>query len=132
MFKNIFGSNKEKSEKKEVINPTINWVPLTSVDEINKIKEESKKNYIGVFKHSTRCSISRSVLKRFEADFPQDLNVTMYYIDLLNYREVSGEIGLAFEVIHQSPQFLLIRDEKAIADASHYDILEINFNNLVK
>ena len=132
MFKNIFGKNKDKSEQKEEIVSKINWKPLTSIEEINKIKAASKNEYIGVFKHSTRCSISRTVLKRFEDSFPESLNITMYYIDLLNYREVSSEIGLAFQVIHQSPQFLLIRDENAIAHASHYDILDINFNNLVK
>lgn len=132
MFKNIFGKNKEETEKKEEFKSNINWIPLTSIEEINKIKEASKSEHIGVFKHSTRCSISKTVLKRFEENFPEHLNITMYYIDLLNYREVSSEIGFAFQVIHQSPQFLLIRDENAIADASHYDILDINFNSLIK
>ncbi len=125
MFKNIFGSKKEKKE--EVNNVT--WFPLTSAAQIEEIVAESKTKAVGVFKHSTRCSISTTVAKRFEKSYPKDADIKMYFIDLLNYREVSQEIGFKFQVVHQSPQFLLIKDGKAVKHASHYDILELNLND---
>jgi len=130
MFGKLFSKSKKESVKKEQKGPKINWIPLTSVEQIEKIKEESKSGYVGVFKHSTRCSISTNVLKRFDGNFPEDTAITMYYIDLLNYREVSSEIGFTFQVVHQSPQFLLIKNEKAVKHASHYDILGINFEEI--
>ena len=50
----------------------------------------------------------------------------MYYLDLLNYRDISNEIGYEFQVMHQSPQFLLIHNKVAVLHASHYDITQIN------
>lgn len=135
LLKKIFGNTNAKeitTEVKTEEKSSINWIPLNAIEEINQLKEMSKTQYVGVFKHSTRCVISKTVLKRFEESFPDDLNIAMYYIDLLNYREVSSEIGTAFEVLHQSPQFVLIRDEKAISHASHYDILEMEFSDLIK
>ena len=40
-------------------------------------------------------------------------------MDLLNYREVSNQIATLFEVEHQSPQVLLIKDGACVYHASH-------------
>ena len=131
MFKKLFGSSKENTENKAK-KTTIDWVPLTTVEEVQAIKKMSTDTYVGVFKHSTRCSISSTVLQRFERVFPKDLPIKMYYIDLLNYREVSAAVGNVFQVIHQSPQFLIIKDGKAVAHDSHQSILDINFSEIIK
>lgn len=123
MFGKLFGN---KEEKKEVVKSKINWVLLESVAQIDEVISKSQNELVGVFKHSTRCSISRTTLKRFEQNFPENANITMYYIDLLNFREVSNEVGIRFQVIHQSPQLLVIDKGNAIRHASHYDILELS------
>ena len=128
MFNKLFGKSNENKTKKEEVNPNINWIPLTSLEQIEKIAKDSKNKPVGIFKHSTRCSISTNVAKRFEKSFPKDANITMYFIDLLNYREVSQEVGFKFQVVHQSPQFLLIDNGKAIKHASHYDILGLDLS----
>jgi bacillithiol system protein YtxJ len=43
-------------------------------------------------------------------------------LDLLNHRDISQEIATRFDVYHQSPQMLLIKEGKSIYDASHSDI----------
>ena len=53
-------------------------------------------------------------------------NIKVYYLDLLNYRDVSDEVGYLFQVMHQSPQLLVIRNEVAVFNASHYDITTMN------
>lgn len=131
MFKKLFGSNKSTSEKKESKKTMIDWVPLKTVEEVKAIKNTLKGN-VGIFKHSTRCGISTTVISRFEKKFPKDLPITMYYIDLLNYRDVSSAVGQVFNVIHQSPQFLVIKDGKAIAHESHHSILGMDFNEIIK
>ncbi|TYP98872.1 bacillithiol system protein YtxJ [Tenacibaculum adriaticum] len=132
IFENIFGKTSNSSENKEHEESKIKWIPLTSIQQIKEIKNLSKTNLVGIFKHSTRCVISRTVLDRFQQVFPENNSIKMYYLDLLNYRDVSNEIEVAFQVLHQSPQFLLIKEENPILHASHYDITQINFQKIIK
>jgi bacillithiol system protein YtxJ len=84
--------------------------------------EISHQKPVAIFKHSTRCSISRMALKQFENEFDLEGSVMPYFLDLINYRDISNEIATRFEVYHQSPQLLLIKEGKSIYDASHSDI----------
>lgn len=128
IFNTIFNNNnKNKKEEKS----RINWIPLTSLAQISEIKEQSKQETIAIFKHSTRCGISRMVLKQFESSFDEKLTTLhLYYLDLLNYRSISDEVGYTFQVQHQSPQLLVIKNEIAIAHASHYDITQLDLLKL--
>ncbi|GIZ08661.1 bacillithiol system redox-active protein YtxJ [Flavobacterium sp. UMI-01] len=117
-LKNIFGSNETPSQKSS----KINWIPLTDLTQLEEISAQSNEKPIAIFKHSTRCSISRMALKQFENEFDLDEKVSPYYLDLLEHREISNEIASKFGVFHQSPQLILIKDGKAIYDASHSDI----------
>ncbi len=129
LFKDIFGSNASKSEEKEQF---VNWIPLNSLDQLEKIKTQSKMETIGIFKHSTRCGISRGVLRQFENSFDESMSqLKVYYLDLLNFREISNEVGYQFQVIHQSPQLLMIRNEEAVVHASHYDIMSIDLKQFI-
>jgi bacillithiol system protein YtxJ len=99
----------------------MNWIQLESADQINSIKQQQGYNII--FKHSTRCSISMMVKKRFELDWdklPADL--PLYFLDLIRHRELSNLIANDFQVYHESPQLLLIKDGECILDLSHGQI----------
>lgn len=127
LLNTIFGG----SEKKEQVQ-NVNWIPLTSLDQLDQIKEQSKSETVMIFKHSTRCGISSMVIKRFESMFNESMNtVKVYYLDLLSYRTVSDEVGYTFQVMHQSPQLLIIRNETAVANASHYDITTVNLQQFI-
>ena len=115
-FDKIFGS--ENSE----VNSNVNWIPLTAISQLDEIVENSNNKTIVIFKHSTRCSISRFALKQFESEYNLEDKVDLYFLDLLNYREVSNEIVNRFQVVHQSPQLLLIKNGVAVYNASHSDI----------
>jgi bacillithiol system protein YtxJ len=117
VFKNLFGSSEEQSSPSKV-----NWHYLTNVSDLDALISESNKKPILIFKHSTRCSISRMVLKQFENEFGVEEHITPYFLDLLNHRDVSNEIADRFGVYHQSPQLLVIKEGKSIFDASHESI----------
>ena len=118
----VFGGNSEKKSKPEK-KSYLNWIPLTSLDQLNEIKETSETQFVMIFKHSTRCGISSMVIKRFENLFEeQHQNLKVYYLDLLNYRSISDEIGHTFQVMHQSPQLIVVKNSVAVHHASHYDI----------
>lgn len=123
LFNSIFGDSENKN-----FNPSkINWIPLTDLGQLNEIMELSYQQPVVIFKHSTRCNISRMALKQFENEFDLEGSVTPYFLDLLNHRDISNEIATRFEVYHQSPQLLLIKEGKSIYDASHsaIDALEL-------
>lgn len=122
MFNSFFG-NQEKKD----FSSNVEWLNLTSLDQLNEIRKQSESTTVLVFKHSTRCGISSMVIKRFEGLFNEShKNLKVYCLDLLNYRDVSNEIAKEFCVIHQSPQLLVIKNGSVVHHASHYDITEIN------
>ena len=96
----VFGS---KSEASEV--PKINWIQLTSENQFENLEKTSV-----LFKHSTRCGISSSVIKRFEKQSIElDGKIDFYYLDLLNFKNISSAIAEKFQVMHQSPQTSISR-----------------------
>ena len=124
LFNSIFSNSNNQS-----LQEAINWINLTNLDEITDIKTLSISESIFIFKHSTRCGISRIVKKQFEKLLlPNNNNVKVYYLDLLKYRNVSDAVSEVFQVRHQSPQLLIIRNEVAVKHASHYDITTISIN----
>jgi bacillithiol system protein YtxJ len=118
IFNSLFG-NSEETKKTE---SKINWIPLTNLGQLNEIVALSNEKPIAIFKHSTRCSISRFALKQFENEFDSADTTDTYFLDLIEYRDVSNEIANRFQVVHQSPQLLLIKNGQSVYDVSHSDI----------
>jgi len=99
----------------------MNWINLTDLGQIEEIIESSKQEPILIFKHSTRCSISSTALSRLERAWNLD-QAKAYYLDLIAFRPISAALAEQFEVEHQSPQVLLIKEGKCIYHESHWDI----------
>ncbi len=124
LFNDLFGKtkNETKIEKKQVP-----WRPLVSVDQLEEIAEKSNARTQIIFKHSTSCGISRMVLNTFNTnyDYTKD-EFDLYFLDLHSNREVSNETGYKFQVMHQSPQLLVIRNGVVVAHGSHGGINDID------
>ncbi|WP_269239747.1 bacillithiol system redox-active protein YtxJ [Flavobacterium limnophilum] len=118
VFSNIFGSSQEQNDS----NKKINWIALTFMGQLDEMVAFSNQKPAVIFKHSTRCSISRFALKQFENEFDLEDKIDAYYLDLLEHRDISNEIASRFGVYHQSPQLLLIKEGKSVYDVSHSDI----------
>lgn len=112
----LFGS-REKEEGGSSL-----WKTLNSLEGLQEIFEDSRMEPQLIFKHSTRCGISRVVLRQFESEWTSNTGGNMHFLDLIQFRGVSNEIADRTGVIHQSPQVIIIHNEKAIADASHQSI----------
>ena len=125
----LFGSTKDKSEKEQKVLP---WKRLTSVDQLKSIEKDSRTKTVVIFKHSTRCGISRMVLRNFEGTYDIDPEqMDLYFLDLLAFRDVSDEVGFRFQVLHQSPQLIVIKNGVAVAHASHHGIRAEELANFV-
>ena len=104
-------------------------ITIQSKTDLEELIENSFIRPQLIFKHSTRCSISRYVLSDFIAYFTFTSDeLEAHYLDLLNYREISNQIANQLEVIHQSPQILLIKNGKAVVYASHEGITELQLS----
>jgi bacillithiol system protein YtxJ len=102
----------------------MNWNKLNDISDLDAINNLSKEKKILLFKHSTRCSISSAALNRLERNWKEEDSQKLipYYLDLLNFRDVSNAIAQIYGVEHQSPQVLVIKDGKCIYTETHYGI----------
>ena len=101
----------------------MNWIELSEINDLEVIKTLSSETPCVIFKHSTRCSISSIAKHRLEKswDFETD-DVKIYFLDLIQNRNVSNQIVEEFQVQHASPQLLLIEKGVCSWNTSHLDI----------
>jgi len=129
LFNKIFDRNKSDSVAEL---SKIHWIALTSEEQLEEILKESYNLPVAIFKHSTRCGISRMVLKSFERDYNLDENqLKLYYLDLLNFRNISNKIAAKFNVYHQSPQIIIIKNGVVVRHESHHAINQIEFSEII-
>lgn len=97
------------------------WIQLTDEQQLNEIISKSSNKPQVIFKHSTRCSISAVALSRLQKG-QQSGDVDFYFLDLIAYRSVSNKVAEVFNVQHESPQVLVIKNGSCIYDESHMGI----------
>jgi bacillithiol system protein YtxJ len=102
------------------------WLSLNNAEQLKTLFTQagsSGPNIAVIFKHSTRCSISRMVLSRLEEKWAVDPSeVPFYYLDLIAYRQLSDEIASHLGVRHESPQLLIIRNNTCLYNKTHTSI----------
>lgn len=109
----------------------MNWIELKSIEQLDTIAAESAHSPILIFKHSTTCNISRTALDRLERNYKSDeaKDLKAYFLDLLSYRDVSKAVAQKFNVVHESPQAIVLKNGKATYSASHF---EIDYRSILK
>ncbi len=96
----------------------MDWISLEDESQLKDIIERSEQRPQLIFKHSTRCSVSSMAKNRLmKNELPEE--VDFYYLDLLKHRNISNKIAADFDVEHQSPQVLLIKNGKCVYTESH-------------
>lgn len=97
------------------------WIDLESEEQLMTIQSRSFEQKAVIFKHSTRCSISSMVKSRLERSVAPE-GIEFYYLDLIRYRAISNRVAEMYNIPHESPQLLLIRNGECIYDESHMAI----------
>lgn len=102
----------------------MNWLELKSESDLENIIAASFLNNsaIAIFKHSTRCSISSVAKNRLESSWDFNEQLPIYYLDLIKFRNISSLIADKFNVQHESPQLLIIKNGESIFNSSHMSI----------
>jgi bacillithiol system protein YtxJ len=99
------------------------WKKLESLSQLEEAMTQSNVAPQIIFKHSTRCIISKMVLSQFEenlAAIPEQAN--LLFLDLLNHRDISNAIAMQLNVHHESPQVVVIKNGHAVFHESHHSI----------
>ena len=97
------------------------WKILETEDQLNSLTESSFDKPQAIFKHSTRCSIS--IVAKSRLDKASVDSIDFHYLDLITYRNVSNLIADKFQVQHESPQILVIKNGMCTFDESHSSII---------
>ncbi len=125
IFGNFFGENTKQHKTRE----KLPWIPLERVEQLDELMEASGSRTQLIFKHSTTCGISRMILRMFSDSFSQPKDaLDFYFLDLHAHRDISNEVASRFQVIHQSPQLLIIRDGAVAFHASHGAIADVEIS----
>jgi bacillithiol system protein YtxJ len=100
-----------------------NWKHITSEQEVLDIIEKSKEKPQIIFKDSQTCGISAYAKERLSIGNETITDIADFnYLDLLTFRSVSNFIASELNVIHQSPQIIVLIDKKVIFKDSHNSI----------
>ena len=94
---------------------------MTNAAQLPELISKSHTRPQVIFKHSTRCSISAVAMQRLKRGMvPGEFD--FYYLDLIAYRSLSNQVADQFDVTHESPQILVIRNGECVYDESHMSI----------
>jgi bacillithiol system protein YtxJ len=90
---------------------------LTDKQSLDALIAESRQKPVVVFKHSTACPISSAAYREMEK-FEGEVNLLV----IQSSRDISNEVATLTGVEHESPQVIVLKDGKAVWDASHFDV----------
>lgn len=106
---------------------------LHTIEELNQTLEESRKHPVLLFKHSNTCPISSRALREFQAYLENaDPEVSYNLVVVQNARPVSNEIESRLNLMHESPQAILVKNGQEIWNASHYAITASGLAETIK
>lgn len=93
---------------------------------LENLLTDSKNKPVIVFKHSTACSIS----SRAYREMAQLEGVNL--LEVQTAREISRELANLTGVRHETPQVIVLRDGKAVWNASHFEVRAADVLKAVK
>lgn len=113
----------KKDKEPEKDRKNYSWKIMESISEIEDIIKSSEDKLSVIFKHSPRCGVSRMALNAFERNLQvEEEEIELFFVDVVNQREISTELAHQFQVQHESPQLLLIKSGKCVHHGSHHQI----------
>ena len=83
---------------------------------LDNLLSDSKQKPVILFKHSNACPISARAYREMEK--LEDVNL----LEIQAAPEISREVEKLTGVRHESPQVILLREGKAVWDASHFAV----------
>ncbi|MDY7223558.1 bacillithiol system redox-active protein YtxJ [Halalkalibacterium halodurans] len=97
---------------------------LTTVEQWQEVFEGTTETPVLVFKHSTQCPVSAEAHQELHALLENGLqwDGQVVLVKVIESRPVSNQIAEDLGVKHESPQAIVVKDQEAIWNKSHWDI----------
>lgn len=98
-----------------------------------KALTQSATRPLFVFKHSTSCPISANALQEYQSYLDSDAAADADYtiVKVIESREVSNQIADDLGVKHESPQAILVKDQKQVWHTSHQAITQMSIREAI-
>ena len=90
---------------------------IDNKETLGKLITDSKAKPIVIFKHSNACGISAAAYREMEK-----LEGQVNLLEVQNARDVSRELADLTGIRHETPQVIVLKDGKAVWNASHFDV----------
>jgi bacillithiol system protein YtxJ len=94
-----------------------NFLRVDDKESLEQLLSSSKERPVVVFKHSNSCPISSYAYREMEK-----LEGEVNLLEIQAAQDVSKEVEDRTGIRHESPQVIVLRDGKAVWNASHYDV----------
>ena len=94
-----------------------NFINVTSREELDELFRKSREHPVFLFKHSLTCPISAGVYNEVSG-----VDGDVHLIVMQHSRDISNSVAEKTGVRHESPQAIVLKDEKPVYHASHYDV----------
>ncbi|MGI9548351.1 MAG: bacillithiol system redox-active protein YtxJ [Flavobacteriaceae bacterium] len=121
-FEKLFGNHFDNSAESRLA-----WISLVEPDQLDDMNQKSFEKPQIIYKHSTSCGISSMVLNMFTKGYTlSEEDVDLFFLDIHRNRAISNEIAERYEVRHESPQLLLLKEGKVAVHTSHGAITELD------
>ncbi len=125
----LFHSIAQTKKNKILLCHMIDWKELNNEYQLDGLVAASFEKPQAIFKHSTRCYISKTVLRKLEMEWAFSVDqLDAHFLDLIANRNISNKIATLFSVEHESPQLIVISKGVVIYHDSHQaiDLSEVN------
>jgi bacillithiol system protein YtxJ len=93
------------------------FIEIKSVPELDEFLASTNGVTAVLFKHSNSCGVS----SRAHAELSR-LSQPVGLITVQRSRPVSDEVEKRWQIPHETPQVLLVRDGRLVWDASHFNV----------
>ena len=95
----------------------MNFSPVSDDAALEELFSRSHTEPVLLFKHSTACPISARAYRQME-----DVKTPVSIVVVQKNRDLSRAVEERTGVRHETPQALVLRNGRAVWNASHYDI----------
>jgi monothiol bacilliredoxin len=108
-------------------------MPLQDVESVDAAIAESRERPVLLFKHSRYCGVSCEALDELQSHIDSQSVPAVAYkmVTVQTHRSVSDAIAQRLGIRHETPQAILLRDGKAVWNASHFRITSNQLNQVV-
>ncbi len=103
-----------------------NFFKIDNHAALENLLTDSTNKPVIVFKHSNACSISARAYREMEK--LDGVNI----LEVQSSRAISNEVADLTGVRHETPQVIILRDGKAVWNASHFDVVAAEVRKAVE